>query len=83
MPTSNRPISPELPDSSNFGASPTVLDDEDPRGASRPGARDTVDAAGLAAADIARKDAGGSATVGSAGKLWWEVNASVPCESTT
>ena len=60
MPTSNRPISPELPDSSNFGASPTVLDYEDPRGASRPGARDTVDAAGLTAADIARKDAGGT-----------------------
>ena len=79
MPTPYGCISPELPDSSKFCASPTALDDEAPRGASSTGARDAVDAAGLAGADIARKDAGSSATIESVGKLWWEANASVPC----
>jgi hypothetical protein len=76
IPTPKGSISSELPDSSNFGASPTTLDDEDPTGASRPGACDAVDAAGLS-------NAGGSATVGSAGKLWWEAEASLPGGSTT
>jgi len=42
-----------------------------------------VDATGLADADIPRNDAGGGATVGSAGKPWWEAEASLPSGSTT
>jgi hypothetical protein len=75
-------MSSEIPESSNFGASPMALDGEIRRGTSKLGACGAVDATGLADADL-DKDAGGSATVGSAGKPLSEAGLSLPSGSTT
>jgi len=84
IPTPKGSISSEIPECSNFGASPTALDGEMPRGASRLGACGAVDPTGLSDADAdADKGAGGSATVGSSGKLLCEAESSFPSGSTT
>src|SRR6266852_6484282 len=79
IPTPKGSISSEIPECSNFGASPTALDGEIPRAASKLGA---CGATGLADAD-ADKGAGGNATVGSTGKPLWEAELSFPSGSTT
>src|SRR6266478_6226987 len=82
IPTPKGSISSEIPECSDFRASPTALDGEVPRGASRlgAGACDAVDVTGLPDTD-ADKGAGGSATVGSAGKSWSEAELSLSSRS--
>lgn len=82
IPTPKGSISSEIPESSNFGASPTALDGETPGGASKLGTCGAVDATGLTDTDV-DKGGGGSATVGSAGKPLSETELSFPSETTT
>lgn len=82
IPTPKGSISSEIPECSNFGASPTALDGEIPRGASKLGSCGVVDTTGLADVD-ADKGVEGSAIVGSKGKPLSEAELSFPSGSTT